>query len=190
MSWPGPMGRHTDVEVRAIEASDADAIRVFFSGVPEGDRTFFREDVLAPGAVERWISDPDQHRSIAIVDDEIAGHVAVIPGVAWSRHAGEIRLVVAPEHRRRGLGRLLVQRAVVEAVDLGMTKFVVEVVAEQQATVTMFTALGFEAEGLLKDHVRTQTGQMHDLLVLSHFVERLWATMSTVGVDDAVRPRT
>lgn len=188
MSRPGPIGRRTDVEVRAIEPSDADAIRAFFARVPEGDRTFFREDVLAPGAIERWIADPDQHRCIAIVDDEIAGHMAVIRGVAWSRHVGEIRLVVAPEQRRRGLGRLLAQRAVVEAVDLGMTKLVVEVVAEQEATVTMFSALGFEAEGLLKDHVRTQTGETHDLLVLSHFVERLWATMSTIGVDHAVNP--
>ena len=67
-----------------------------------------------------------------------------------------------------------------------MTKLVVEVVAEQEATVAMFTALGFEAEGLLRDHVRSQSAQVHDLLVLSHFVEELWATMATTGVDELV----
>ena len=46
---------------------------------------------------------------------------------------------------------------------MGMTKLVVEVVAEQEATVAMFTALGFEAEGLLKDHVRSRAGEVHDL---------------------------
>ena len=50
----------------------------------------------------------------------------------------------------------------------------------------MFTQLGFEAEGLLKDHVRSQSGEVHDLLVLSHFVEELWATMATTGVDELV----
>ena len=67
-----------------------------------------------------------------------------------------------------------------------MTKLVVEVVAEQEPTVAMFTGLGFEAEGLLKDHVRSQTGQVHDLLVLSHFVQALWETMATTGVDELV----
>ena len=126
---------------------------------------------------------------MAIVDGEVVGHVAIIQGVAWSRHVGELRLVIDPEHRRRGLGRLLAQRAVVEAVELGMTKLVVEVVAEQEATVAMFTGLGFEAEGLLRDQVRSQSGQVHDLLVLSHFVEELWATMATTGVDELVAGR-
>jgi L-amino acid N-acyltransferase YncA len=175
-----------EVEVRAVEPADADALRAFFARVPEGDRTFFREDVLAPGVVERWLTDEAQQRSIAIIDRQVAGHVAVIRGVGWSSHVGEIRLVVDPERRRHGLGRLLAQRAVVDAVGQGMTKLVVEVVAEQEATVAMFSALGFEAEGLLRDHVRTASGDTHDLLVLAHFVEDLWASMTTTGVDEAL----
>ena len=176
----------TEVEIRLVEPADADALRAFFGRVPEGDRTFFREDVLEPGVVERWVADPGQHRLIAIVDGEVAGHAAIIPGVAWSGHVGELRLVIDPEYRRRGLGRLLAQRAVVESIELGMTKLIVEVVAEQQATVAMFSALGFEAEGLLKDHVRSRDGEVHDLLVLAHFVEALSATMATTGIDELV----
>ena len=181
----GPRER-TEVEVRAISTADADAVRRFFARVPEGDRTFFREDVLEPGVVERWVADPGQHRLIAIVDGEVAGHAAIIPGVGWSRHVGELRLVVDPGYRRRGLGRLLAQRAVVESADMGVTKLVVEVVAEQEPTVAMFTTLGFEAEGLLKDHVRSRSGEVHDLLVLAHFVEALSATMATTGIDELV----
>ena len=176
----------TEVEVRTVDAGDADALRRFFGRVPEGDRTFFREDVLQPGVVERWLADPDQHRLIAVVNGEIVGHVAVIRGVGWSSHVAEIRLVVEPEQRRRGLGRLLAQRAVVEAVEMGTTKLVVEVVAAQAATVEMFTNLGFEAEGLLQGHVRNQAGEVHDLLVLAHFVEPLWEALRTVGVEDLV----
>ena len=180
---PGP---RTEVEIRAVERDDADALRRFFAHVPEGDRTFFREDVLEPGVIERWLGDRDQRRLIAIVDGDIGGHVAVLRGVGWSRHVAELRLVIAPAHRRRGLGRLLAQRAVVEAVEMGTTKLVVEVVAAQEATVEMFSKLGFEPEGLMKEHVRTQTGELHDLLVLSHFVEPLWDVLRTTGVEDLV----
>lgn len=164
---------------------DATALLGFFSGVPEGDRTFFRDDVLDPATIDRWLADPSQRRLGAMIDGEIVGHVAVIPGMAWSRHVGEVRLVVAPDHRRRGVGRLLAQRGVVEAAELGVTKLVVEVVAEQQATVAMFTALGFEAEGLLKGHVRSRSGETRDLLVLAHWVDRLWPIISAAGIDDA-----
>lgn len=180
---PGP---RTEVEIRALGRDDADGLRHFFARVPAGDRTFFREDVLEAGVVERWISDPDQHRLVAVVDGLIAGHVAVLRGVGWSRHVGEIRLVVDPSHRRRGLGRLLAQRAVVEAVEMGTTKLVVEVVATQEPTVAMFSKLGFEPEGLLKEHVRSQTGEVHDLLVLAHFVEPLWDMLRTTGVEELV----
>ena len=180
------MTTRTEVEVRALGPGDADAVRAFFSRVPEGDRTFFREDVLAPGVVERWLADPDQRRVVAMIDGEIAGHVGVIRGVGWSRHVAELRLVVDPTYRRRGLGRLLAQRAVVEAVEMGATKLIVEVVAEQTATVTMFSQLGFEPEGLLLDHVRSRSGEMHDLLVLAHFVEQLRASMRTSGIEDLV----
>jgi L-amino acid N-acyltransferase YncA len=176
----------TEVEIRLVEPTDGDAVRAFFGRVPEGDRTFFREDVLEPGVVERWHADPDQRRLVAIVEGDIVGHVAVIRGVGWCAHVGELRLVVDPAHRRHGLGRLLAQRAVVEAIEMGATKLVVEVVAEQEATVAMFSQLGFQPEGLLKEHVRSRTGEVHDLLVLAHFVEPLWASMRTAGVEDLV----
>jgi len=35
----------TEVEVRPLAGDDHDALRAFFLRVPEGDRTFFREDV-------------------------------------------------------------------------------------------------------------------------------------------------
>lgn len=178
--------RRVEVEVRTVGREDIDDLRRFFAQVPEGDRTYFREDVLAPGAIERWLDDPDQTRLIARVDGVAAGHGAVIRGVGWSRHVGELRLVVGPDHRGRGVGRLLAQRAVVEAVELGVTKLVVEVAAEQEATVAMFTKLGFEAEGLLRDHVRDRTGRTHDLIVLAHFVDELSSVMATAGIDDAV----
>jgi L-amino acid N-acyltransferase YncA len=175
-----------EVEVRAVTAADVTELRAFFQLVPEGDRTYFREDVLAPGVIERWLVDPDQTRLIAIVDGAIAGHGAVIRGIGWSRHVGELRLVVGPDHRGRGVGRLLAQRAVVEAVELGVTKLVVEVAAEQEPTVAMFTKLGFEAEGLLRDHICDRAGATHDLIVLSHFVGELASLMAATGIDDAV----
>jgi hypothetical protein len=62
----------------------------------------------------------------------------------------------------------------------------VEVVADQEGAVALFTALGFSAEGLLRDHVRDGDGRRRDLVLLAHPVDDHWAAMTTAGIDDAV----
>jgi RimJ/RimL family protein N-acetyltransferase len=71
-------------------------------------------------------------------------------------------------------------------VDDGLSKLVVEVVAEQSAAVALFSGLGFSGEALLEDHIRDRDGELRDLLVLAHHVGRTWAGMSTLGLDDAL----
>jgi len=180
------------LDVRPFQPADVVAVRELFSRVPERDRTFFREDVLEPGVIESWMRDGHGRRWLACSDLLVVGYLALLPGVGWSSHVGEMRLVVDPAHRRAGIGRRLARHAVMEAGAMGLTKLVVEVVAEQQPTVAMFSSLGFEAEGLLRDHVRSRSGNAqdgydeHDLLILSHFVDELSTSISSVGIDDAI----
>ena len=95
-------------------------------------------------------------------------------------------MIVDPDRRGRGIGRALAQHAVLEALTLGLRKMVVEVVADQEATIAMFRSLGFEPEALLKDHVRDQAGELRDLMVLAHSVEESFASMAAVGLGDAI----
>ena len=117
---------------------------------------------------------------------DVVGHVAVVPLGGWSDHVGEVRLIVDPERRGEGIGRMLARRAVLEAIECGVHKLVVEVVAEQDGTVSMFEALGFRAEGLLRDHVRDRDGQLRDLVLLAHPIADQWAAMASAGIDDAL----
>jgi hypothetical protein len=48
----------------------------------------------------------------------------------------------------------------------------------------MFTALGFEGEALLRDHIRDRSGKPRDLIMLAHFVQDNWASMESVGLGD------
>jgi len=167
-----------NVEVRLITADDVGAVAAFFADLPEGDRTYFKEDASRVDVIATWVADGAPHRLIALVDERVVGYVAVLKGVEWSAHVGELRLVIAPEFRQRGIGRLLAQRAVVEALELGVVKLVVDVVAGQDRLFDMFTKLGFEQEGRLRRHVRSSTGETGDLLILSHFVDELAASLA------------
>jgi L-amino acid N-acyltransferase YncA len=177
--------------VRVVELGPerCDALLRFFEGLPDGDLTFIKEEVTDPETVRAWATDKGPGRRwVAIADGgedaEVTGYVAVRPLPGWSDHVGEVRLVVSAGHRGSGLGRELARRALVEAVGAGLKKLVVEVVAEQGAALALFTELGFTGEALLVDQIRDRSGQLRDLLVLAHHVQKTWEEMDTIGISD------
>jgi ribosomal protein S18 acetylase RimI-like enzyme len=171
------------MEFRPIEPGDEPALTRFFARIPEADRTFLKEDVDDPDVVAAWAR-PGAARVIALDGDEVVGSVAVVPLHGWSSHVGEIRLVVDPEQRGRGIGRTLARHAVAEAVELGLAKLVVEVISDQTALIGMFRALGFEPEALLADHVRDRSGELRDLMVLANDVESQFAALTAAGITE------
>ena len=173
------------MEIRRLESADREMLARFLERVPEGDRTFFKEDVDDPRVVEAWVR-PGPARTIAVEDGRVVGWLSLVRLHGWSDHVGEVRLIVDPAARGRGIGRALVRRAVVEALDLGLEKMVVEVIAGQEPTIAMFRSLGFDPEALLTDHVRDQAGNLRDLMILSHSVQEQWSAMIRAGIADEV----
>jgi ribosomal protein S18 acetylase RimI-like enzyme len=94
--------------------------------------------------------------------------------------------VVSPDARGAGLGRELARHALVQAVEDGLAKLVVEVVAEQGAALALFTDLGFTGEALLVDHIRDREGRLRDLMVLAHHVRDTWSGMDAVGLTEVL----
>jgi L-amino acid N-acyltransferase YncA len=174
------------MKIRQLELGDRDMLARFLARVPAADRTFFKEDVADPAVVDGWTA-PGPAHTIAIEDGEVVGWLSVVPLHGWSSHVGEVRLIVDPGYRGRGIGRTLARRAVLEALELGLKKVVVEVIAVQEDTIAMFRSLGFDPEALLGDHVRDRAGELRDLMVLSHSVDEQWSSMITAGVADDVQ---
>jgi L-amino acid N-acyltransferase YncA len=173
------------MEVVELGPERCDALLRFFAELPEGDLTFIKEEVTDPETVRSWATEASSGgRWVAVEGDEVAGYAAVRPLPGWSDHVGELRLVVATSRRGSGLGRELARRALVEAVSSGLSKLVVEVVAEQGAALALFSDLGFTGEALLRDHIRDRNGDLRDLMVLAHHVRDTWAGMAAVGVAD------
>jgi ribosomal protein S18 acetylase RimI-like enzyme len=157
-------------ELRLITEADAAIVYEFLNSLPEGDRTFFKEDTSAE----------------TVDNDTPQAMVAVMPGVGWSSHVAELRMVVGSDYRRRGIGRRLARHGLTEAVRLGQLKIVVEVVADKEGDIEMFTSIGFRPEALLQNQIRDHSGELRDLVLLSHDVEDVSASMDMLGLDEAV----
>ena len=186
------------MNVVPLQAAHCDALLQFFRALPEADRTFIKEDVTDPETVRAMASAGSSgegrgRRWVSLGEDGggedgagVTGYVAVLPLAGWSDHVGEIRLVVSPASRGSGLGRELARHALVQAVEAGLTKLIVEVVADQGPALALFTGLGFSGEALLQDQIRDRDGRLRDLMVLAHHVGSTWAGMSAVGLTEAL----
>ena len=57
------------MNVAPLSPADVDRVAAFFDRIPEGDRTFFKEQVAGAATVQRWLAD---------------GSTAITTSKAWS----------------------------------------------------------------------------------------------------------
>jgi RimJ/RimL family protein N-acetyltransferase len=79
---------------------------------------------------------------------------------------------------------MLAQSMLIGALRRDFTKVTVQVAADQPGAIAMFQGIGFQAEALLRDHLREpDSGRMRDLVILSHLVEETYAHLLAAGLD-------
>ncbi len=177
-----------EVELRLMQASDEAAVLDFAGTLPRHDLLFLRRDISAAPVMAAWVREIDAGHTpslLALRDGSIVGCSAVVSDPqSFSPHVGDVRVLLAPDERKHGLGRVLVQESFLLALSLGLEKLTAQMTADQEAAVQVFEDLGFRAEALLKHHVRDQDGSLHDLVVLSHDVQAVQSKMSLYGLAD------
>jgi RimJ/RimL family protein N-acetyltransferase len=171
----------TSVLIRPLAKQDGSALLAFFSGLPDDDRLFLKEDVTKKEVVDRWIEDLNFDKVLPIVaekDSEIIGDATLhFNNYGWQRHMAEIRCVVSRKYQRRGLGTALMRELVSRAVEKGVTKISATMMDTQKSAQKAFEKLGFRKEAELKDFVADIKGKPHNLVVMVNDVADLWKKM-------------
>lgn len=179
------------VSLRLMDSGDGDAVLAFARALPEHDLLFLRRDITQPDQVETWVQriEAGVTTSLLLLDDDgtIAGYATVDRNdLPWSQHVAELRVLVGPTLRGRGVGRLLTEEAFRIALGMGVDKVIGQMTVDQHQAIAVFRSLGFQPEALLRDHVKDRDGNKHDLVILSHDIAAGQRTMAAVGVLDAV----
>ena len=157
--------------IRPMVPGDEDALLDFFRGIPAEDRFYLKEDVTDPKIIARWVQTLDYSRVLpllAFLDGRIVGDGTLHHRRAGARqHIGEVRVVVAPAYRNRGVGRGLLHKLIDIAGDKGLKTLMFEVVADTEpAARHTAQVLGFVPVAVLQAHVRDLGGTSHDLLIM------------------------
>ncbi len=167
----------TVVVLQTPTMEDLERLLRYFRELPQGERKYLRFDVTRREVVERLIREVLEgkaFRILALVDDEVVGHGALeLSSDTWQSHVGEIRAIVAPSFRRRGLGALLIKALFRTAEARDVEKVGVRLAAPQVGVRAACERLGFAVEAVLEDHVKDADGEVHDLVVMSYALDEV-----------------
>ncbi len=116
---------------------------------------------------------PDAAGFVADDGGAIVGRLSVArdPHVS-SRHVADLGLMVALGHRRRGIGRALLEQAVAWAGDAGVSKLELHVFPWNEPAIRLYEQFGFEREGVRRRHYRRGGEYVAAILMALHLQAR------------------
>lgn len=166
-----------EIELWPMTAEDAPALLEFYRSLPQEDLLYLREDVTKPEAMDRWVEGIESDQVWHLLADYqgriVADGELDYPIYGWSRHVGEVRLVVDRAFRGSGLSMLIARDLLAQALEEGLHKIIVQMTVDQHTAIHLFKKLGFHHEAVLPEHVQDQHGRLRDLILMAHFAREI-----------------
>lgn len=164
------VGGHT-VSIRKMTPADGPLVLDFARSLPEEDKIYLRWDITTEEGVNEWVRNINVGLTTSFLVEE-EGNVVAYGSLhhhllTWTRHQGELRILITPALRGGGLGQMLVKDIYQAAKDLGLKRLVVQIASDQPRVRHMFEEIGFHAEALLTDWVIDRNDRMSDLIIMS-----------------------
>jgi ribosomal protein S18 acetylase RimI-like enzyme len=168
----------TEVTIRRLKMEDLDLLMEFYQALPLEDRKYLKFDVTDRKAVQRRLRRTESGDDIRVVAVHggliIASGALELSGEAWSKHQGEIRVIVARPFQQRGLGAIMIRELYFIAVQNNLQTVVAKMMRPQVGAQKIFRRLGFRDDSLMPDFVKDIKGESQDLIVMTCDVKQLW----------------
>jgi L-amino acid N-acyltransferase YncA len=158
------------VLLRPMNGDDEQLLIEFYSAVSDDDIRYFRHYVKDPTIVHDWAEQLDYSKVLpilAIVKDRAVGSASLHFGDGPKRHIGEVRLFLAKDFRKRGLGMKMIKALIDIARKQGLSILLAEVIAEQTKVVKAFETLGFKSQAVLDDYYLFPDGDTRDVVLMT-----------------------
>ena len=178
----GSLRSGLDFELRLMGRADRDTLLSFARTLPPDDLLYLRNDITDPDVVDRLIEDIERCRIVTVLafsGETVLGEGSLLHNQAdWTRHVGQIRLIVSPDVRSKGLGRFLAEEMFSIADAFGLELLTAQMTTEETGAQAVFRGLGFESIGMLPGYVMTRDGDRKDLLMMGYDLRRRGAPSS------------
>jgi RimJ/RimL family protein N-acetyltransferase len=158
------------VLLRALTKDDKQRLAEFYGAVNESDLRYFRHYVKDASVIDEWCENLDYGKVLpvlALAKDRIVGSASLHFNDGPKRHVGEVRLFLAKDYRKRGLGMKMIRALIDLARKQGLSILVAEVIADMGKFVKAFEQLGFKSQAMLDDYFQFPDGDCCDVVLMT-----------------------
>jgi len=156
--------------LRPMIADDKQKLMEFYSVVSDDDLRYFRHYVKDPSLIQEWCDHLDYGKVLpvlALAKDRVVGSASLHFYEGPKRHVGEVRLFLAKDYRKRGLGMKMIRALIDLARKHGLGILMVEVIADMTKFVKAFEQLGFKPMCTLDDYFMFPDGDSCDVVLMT-----------------------
>jgi L-phenylalanine/L-methionine N-acetyltransferase len=161
-----------DVTVRKIELEDAEGFWSALDSVAKEKKFVLLTEAPPFEKTRAFVQnniEKNYAQYIAVSDGKIVGWVDAIPKAhPTMAHVGGLGMGVIAEHRGKGIGRKLLEKAIQHAWDSGLKRLELEVFADNEAAIALYKKHGFIQEGV-KRFARAIDGHYQDIVVMAQY---------------------
>lgn len=174
------------VSLHLMSRADEQEMVAFARALPAHDLMFLRRDITQQEVVAAWVDKIESGGTVSAIaerDGEMIGYGTLsLSDYSWSRHVAELRIMVRPDCRDTGVGRILTREMFRVALLKDIEKIVARMTLDQTAARKLFQELGFRPEALLENEVKDRQGKLHDVLVMAVDVASFLARRDVFGL--------
>jgi len=156
--------------LRPMNSEDEKHLVEFYSAVSDDDMRYFRHNVKDRALIHNWCDHLDYGKVLpllAFVKDHVVGSGTLHSFEGPKRHVCEVRLYLAKDFRKRGLGMKMIKALIDLARKEGVGILQAEVIAEQTKVVKGFEMLGFKSKAVLDDYFLFPDGDSRDVVFMT-----------------------
>lgn len=167
------------LELRPMERGDVEPLLAFFRAIPEAERFYLKDDVASEVVVRSFADGLNYDRALPLLafagDRVVADALLIRHRGGYERHKAEIRVVVHPELRNRGVGVLLMRELTDIAWDAELTEVEFQLIRDvQDEAIAAAQFVGAFEVGSVRGFARDSGGDPHDLVVLRIPLGKWW----------------
>ncbi len=168
----------TRIILRPLEEDDIEGLFNFFSKIPMSDLIIFKDDVGKLETVESWFTSSKYNKVfqlIALRGKEIIGKGTLHKEGLYWRSSTEIKLIVEPEHRGKGLGLQMFKMLLAEGLNHNFEKVVVRFTNDNKSFIRILDHFGFKPEAVLTCYIKDEQTEIKKDLVIASYNLKDWA---------------